>query len=177
MNMTSKEKKKLYNKEYRKNNKEKIKKLKEKANIENPSAKKSWDKTYRQNNKEAIKKRNLIYRKNRKANDICFKLKCNMRSMLWRIFNNKKIAKTNKTEQILGCSFEEFKQYLESQFQSWMTWENYGLYNGELNYGWDIDHIVPMANATTIDYVIKLNHYTNLQSLCSKINRDIKKAK
>ena len=58
-----------------------------------------------------------------------------------------------------------------------MTWENRGLYNGELYYGWDIDHKIPLSSATTEDDVIKLNHFTNLQPLCSKINRDIKKDK
>ena len=56
-----------------------------------------------------------------------------------------------------------------------MTWENKGLYNGELNYGWDIDHIIPVSSGKTEDDMIKLNHYTNLQPLCSKINRDIKR--
>jgi hypothetical protein len=58
-----------------------------------------------------------------------------------------------------------------------MTWDNYGLYNGELNYGWDIDHIIPLSSGKTEDDLINLNHYTNLQPLCSKINRDIKKNK
>jgi hypothetical protein len=56
-----------------------------------------------------------------------------------------------------------------------MTWDNKGLYNGELNYGWDIDHIIPTSIANTEEELIKLCHYTNLQPLCSKINRDIKK--
>ena len=58
-----------------------------------------------------------------------------------------------------------------------MNWENYGLYNGELNYGWDIDHIIPNSSALTEDEFIKLNHYTNLQPLCSKVNRHIKRDK
>jgi hypothetical protein len=51
----------------------------------------------------------------------------------------------------------------------------YGKYNGELNYGWDIDHIIPLAPAETEEDVIRLNHYTNLQPLCSYTNRYIKK--
>jgi hypothetical protein len=51
------------------------------------------------------------------------------------------------------------------------------MYNKELNYGWDIDHIIPVSSATSEEEVIKLNHYTNLQPLCSKINRNIKKDK
>jgi 5-methylcytosine-specific restriction endonuclease McrA len=46
-----------------------------------------------------------------------------------------------------------------------------------LNYGWDIDHIIPISSAGSEENIIKLNHYTNLQPLCSKINRDIKKDK
>ena len=56
-----------------------------------------------------------------------------------------------------------------------MTWENYGKYNGELNFGWDIDHIKPLSLAKNEEELIGLNHYTNLQPLCSKINRCIKR--
>jgi len=78
--------------------------------------------------------------------------------------------------EILGCDIDNFKSYLESKFEDWMTWENRGLYNGEFNYGWDIDHIIPVSSAKTEEELLLLNHYTNLQPLCSKINRDIKKS-
>lgn len=58
-----------------------------------------------------------------------------------------------------------------------MNWENRGIYNGDFNSGWDIDHVVPLSTAIKEEDIIKLNHYTNLQPLCSKINRDIKKDK
>lgn len=92
-------------------------------------------------------------------------------------FKNKGLVKNCRTIEILGCSFEYFKQHIENQFIDWMTWDNKGLYNGTLNYGWDIDHIEPLCKATTIDDIIRLNHYTNLRPLCSKVNRDIKKGK
>jgi hypothetical protein len=56
-----------------------------------------------------------------------------------------------------------------------MSWNNYGLYNGELNYGWDIDHIVHMITAFNEEEVIKLNYFSNLQPLCSYINRVVKR--
>lgn len=56
-----------------------------------------------------------------------------------------------------------------------MTWENRGMYNGELNYGWDIDHKIPLATAINEEDIIRLNHYTNLQPLCSYTNRHIKR--
>ena len=58
-----------------------------------------------------------------------------------------------------------------------MNWENYGLYNGELNYGWDIDHIVPVSIGTNEREIINLNKYSNLMPLCSKINIDVKRNK
>jgi len=58
-----------------------------------------------------------------------------------------------------------------------MSWDNYGLYNGELNYGWDIDHIVPLSSVKTKDELLQLFHHTNLQPLCSKVNRNIKRNK
>jgi len=56
-----------------------------------------------------------------------------------------------------------------------MNWQNYGKYNGQLSFGWDIDHVVPVSSAKTEEEVLKLNHYFNLRPLCSKINRDVKK--
>jgi len=54
--------------------------------------------------------------------------------------------KFTKTKLILGCSFNSFKIYIENTFEPWMTWENYGKYNSELNYGWDLDHIIPISS-------------------------------
>lgn len=75
----------------------------------------------------------------------------------------------------LGCSLDYFKSHIESKFEFWMNWNNYGKYNGELNYGWDIDHIIPISKANTLVEFNYLCNYKNLQPLCSKINRDIKK--
>jgi 5-methylcytosine-specific restriction endonuclease McrA len=98
-----------------------------------------------------------------------------MRNSIRLYLERNGFIKKSKTEIILGCSFDEFKYHLESKFETWMNWSNHGKFNGEYNHGWDIDHIVPLSSTINIDEVLKLNHYTNLQPLCSKINRDIKK--
>lgn len=143
-----------YNKIYREENKEKLKE-------------------YKIINKERLKDYNIEYHKNRLKTDSLFRLKSILRKRICSIFKKKII----KTEEIIGCSFEDFKSHLECQFQDWMSWENYGRYNGELNYGWDIDHKIPLSSALNEEEVLKLNHYTNLQPLCSKVNRDIKRDK
>ena len=84
-------------------------------------------------------------------------------------------SKKSRSYEILGCSFEMFKERIESLWQPWMNWDNYGKYNGTPNYGWDIDHITPLSSAKIEQDVINLNHYSNLQPLCSYINRDVKR--
>ena len=128
-------------------------------------------KKYQKNNKQ---KRN-IYLKRRRENDPLFKLITNIRNLINNSFSEMNYLKNSKTEEILGCSFKDFKIYIESKFENWMNWKNRGLYNGSLNYGWDIDHIIPLSTAKNEENLIKLNHYSNLQPLCSKINRDMKK--
>jgi hypothetical protein len=96
-------------------------------------------------------------------------------AIIRKSFNYNGYKKNSRTYEIIGISFEELKIYLESKFEDWMTWENRGLYNGEFNYGWDIDHIIPLSSAKSEEDIIRLNHYTNLQPLCSYINRNIKK--
>jgi hypothetical protein len=165
------------NKIYYENNKDKIKQYKKDWAKENEQHLKEKRKQYWNDNKIELNKKQYQRKKERLKNDTFFKFKTNVRSLIYNSFYRKSYIKQSKSFEILGCSFEELKQYLESKFESWMTWENRGLYNGELNYGWDIDHIIPTSSATTEEELIKLNHYTNLQPLCSKINRDIKKNK
>jgi hypothetical protein len=109
--------------------------------------------------------------------DSNFKLKRKIKTIIKDAFRGKPYRRNQKIIDILGCSTENFKLYLESKFEYWMSWENHGLYNGELNFGWDIDHIIQISTAKTEEDVIKLSHFSNFQPLCSKTNRDIKKAK
>ena len=124
------------------------------------------------------KEENLeVFRKwdrEKRKNDPLYKFKKNFTNKLRKLL---KLwgGKNTRTISILGLSINDFRIHLENQFEPWMNWNNYGLYNGEFNYGWDIDHMVPTSTATTQEDMVKLNHYTNLKPLCSKINRDIKR--
>lgn len=159
----TKEKTKEYQKEYLKkwrlNNKEKM--------VE-------YHKNYYKQNKKVIIESHKKYNKEKRFKEPLFRLKESIRANINSGIKRKGFKKSLKTIEILGCSFENFKNHLESNFETWMSWNNYGLYNGQLNYGWDIDHIIPLYSAEKEVDVIKLNHYTNLQPLCSKVNRDLK---
>ena len=164
-------------KEYYQRKKEEISKAKKEYYQLNKDAVDKRKKAYYENNKEKVKKRKNEYNKERIKVDPLYKLIRNTRSLIGNSIRKNGYRKSSKTFEILGCTFEQFKEHLESQFESWMNWDNYGLYNGELNYGWDIDHIIPSSSALTVEDIVGLNNYTNLQPLCSKVNRDEKRAK
>lgn len=187
---------KVKKQKYYSKNKDKLKKKKKEYYEANAALIKEKDKKrnrlYYQKNKDSIKKKKKVYRtanadkirsyfrkkhKEKMLNDPLFKLKKNIRTLIGDAFRKNKILKTKNTVSIIGCSFEEFKQYLESKFYSWMNWSNHGKYNGQLNYGWDIDHIIPISAAKTKEDIIRLSHYSNFQPLCSFTNRVIKKNK
>ena len=174
----------LYNK-YKEDNKERELERNRKYNNEkriiNKVEVKKYKKEYFQKNKEVItskrrKKYNLnkdIINEKRREN-IPRRLNNTIGGVIRKYLKDNGFYKKSRTYQILGCSPIELKSYLESKFENWMTWENYGKYNGEINFGWEIDHIIPISSARTEDDIILLNHHTNLQPLCSYINRYIK---
>ena len=138
------------NKKYNDANRERIRERQKKYQKENRVKLNERRREYVKENKELVLK-NLKdfkinnpnyyaeYSRNRYNTDPMFKLRRSFRNLIKLAFRNKKSEKLLKTEIILGCTFNEFKIYLESNFEDWMKWENKGLYNGEFNYGWDID--------------------------------------
>lgn len=196
--MNRNEQRKSADKKYREANKERIKKLRDANKIAAKKYSAQWreinkeykaklDKEYKTKNAKKIKLQNKLYiqnnkakynayRSNRRKTDPLFRLTLNSRNIIRKVLINNNFKKNNRTHHILGCSYDELKQHIEKQFESWMNWDNYGKYNGKLNYGWDIDHIIPLSSAKTEDEIITLCHYTNLQPLCSYTNRYLKKA-
>lgn len=143
--------------------------------LENKDSYKIMYDKYFINNRDTVRiNRNKYRTKARKENQI-IRITENIRSLINSGFKRKNYKKNTKTQDILGITFKEFKEYLESKFENWMNWENYGKYNGTEKYGWDIDHIMPISKANNENEIIRLNNYTNLQPLCSFINRDIKR--
>jgi len=152
----SEEEKKQRKKLYYEKNKEKL-----------LNAQKEWIR----NNKDHIREK----QKEKYNTDTLYKLKTNIKNLIGNSLRNNNFKKLSRTEEILGCTYEDFKIYLESKFEPWMNWDNRGLYNGEPRYGWDIDHIIPLSSAKDEFDLIRLNHHSNLMPLCSHYNRDIKR--
>lgn len=128
---------------------------------------KDCKKKYNKDNKEHIN----TFNRNKRKENILFRMSGMIRSNIRSSMKAKNYSKTKSTILILGCNIEQFKKHIESQFLSWMSWDNQGLCTtNEFNCSWHLDHIIPISTATTEEEVILLNHWSNFQPLCSKVN-------
>lgn len=148
-------------KKYREENKDRIKEYNKKWREENKDRSREW----REENKDRKRKYDREYDRNRILNDPLYKLKVRMRTSIYNSLRYGGYTKNNKTNDILGCSYEELLDHLNDN--------KYGFVYGDDNL--DIDHIIPLSKATSEDEIIKLNHYTNLQLLPSPYNRFVKR--
>lgn len=103
----------------------------------------------------------MRYKKLKSENHISL-FKTQMRVMVCNALAKKGYNKGTRTEKILGCSFDFLKQHIERQFLDGMSWDN--------REEWHIDHIIPMASATTQEEAMALNHFTNLRPLWAADN-------
>lgn len=157
-------------KKYRLDNKEKTKEYKKQYRKENSDVIKKW----KSKNRDRINAKDREWRTNRRKTDVVFKLKDNIRGLILQTFRNSGeggYKKNSKTADILGCSIEEFKKHIESQFLPWMSWENHGkCETNDYNCSWELDHILPVSLARTEEELYLLNHWSNFQPLCSRVN-------
>jgi hypothetical protein len=70
--------------------------------------------------------------------------------------------KTSPTFEQLGYTAEDFVAHIERQFVAKMGWHNMP--------DWQIDHIVPVSAAQTVDDVIALNQLSNLRPMWADAN-------
>lgn len=136
-------------------------------------------KTYNENNKKSLSLYRNEYWKNRRKTDINYRLERNISNAIYKILKNNKANLSVKN--YLPYTAEELKKHLESQFKSWMTWDNWGVYNlktwddnDSSTWTWQIDHIIPKIsftyNSMEDDNFKKCWGLNNLQPLSSKEN-------
>lgn len=117
---------------------------------------------YRREN-EDYKKRYNKYRQERRKVDEQFAMMDRMRARIRKCLKASNLEKYERTIEILGCSFENFKAYFESKFYGDMSWE---LMN------FVIDHIIPiswfdLSDPKQLKYCFS---YKNLQPLTEEDN-------
>jgi len=115
-------------------------------------------------NKQNRERRAQIIRNyhQRHKNEPQYKILQLLRSRFYNaVVKQQKGKKASSTKKIIGCTIDKLREYLESKFDTDMSWSNFGLY------GWHIDHIVPCSSfdLTKPSEQKKCFHYSNLQPL------------
>lgn len=114
---------------------------------------------YNESNKCEINERHKIYLRNRRVSDPEWKLLMCLRTKFKTYYSGESFSE--QKEALVGCSIEDCRKHLESQWEDWMNWTNHK------KGGWEIDHIVP-TSLITKGYADKANilfNYRNLQPL------------
>jgi hypothetical protein len=73
---------------------------------------------------------------NRRISNPQYKLSGNIRNRVRMALKRQNTSKFRNTFDLIGCSPLFMTQWLEHQFNSNMSWNNYGIY-------WQIDHVIP----------------------------------
>ena len=163
-------------KDYALKNKEKIKEVNIKWNSLNKEKISSYNSLYNEKNKEKKNKgwyewynNNPTYYKDRYSNDLNFRMKAILRSRINQALKGN--MKEESSLNLLGCTIEEYKEYLSHQFDENMSWDNYGDY-------WEIDHIKPCDSfdLSNLEEQKKCFIFTNTQPM-KVINNRIKSNK
>jgi len=123
--------------EYYKNNREselaRVKKYVE----EHREEVREYHRLYYLGERSVYKRRPRIY--DRKQTDEEYRLMKNTKRRISQLLKKNNIQKDMRSNKIIGCSFEYFSLWLESQFDPNMSWDNYGTY-------WHIDHVTPCCS-------------------------------
>lgn len=163
----NKEDKVKYNKQYYEANKEIIK---------------EQNKQYAKEHKQETRQYHNQYYKDKRKNDLTFQIRTALSANINYGLKSNGSSKAGKSiVKYLGYSIQELIQYLENQFETWMTWQNYGKYDPETwddndpsTWKWSIDHIIPQSKF----YFISMDEQTfkdcyalsNLRPLSAKQN-------
>jgi hypothetical protein len=110
---------------------------------------------YRENPEN--RKKEYEYQKKRLEENSLYRFRCRISQNIKNAFLSKGFRKNSKSNQILGCSKNEFIKHIEGKFIKGMTWDNYG--------EWHLDHQVPISLSETEEEVIELCHHSNYQPL------------
>jgi len=154
----NKERFKETQKNWQKNNPDKIKIIQEKYNKSEKTRERKnlWARNNRKNGYEWFN--------NKYHTDVLFNLKIKFRRRIYMSLRTNNLKKTDKMINLLGCTFLEFKKYIENQFTENMTWDL--VMSGKIH----LDHIIPLSIAQSEEELYKLCHYTNLQPLWAEEN-------
>jgi hypothetical protein len=126
-------------------------------------------KTWKEANKDKMREWYTNWQRERRNNDISFRIRGTLHSRVVMAVK-KKSKKAFLTMDLIGCTIDQLRIFLEAEFTEGMTWKNYG--RPKEGPGWEIDHIRPCAsfNLEDPEEQRKCFHWTNLQPLWARDN-------
>jgi hypothetical protein len=159
---------KEYQREYYRKNRAKILARQNQYNESKREEQRQYSKDYYDNNKFSVLKRQNEYQKlnraeateyhnnyvkKRTTTDPIFRLRRNVSSTIYLTLKSNGSSKRGESVmKYLSYTIEELRKHLESQFEPWMNWDNWGVYNTSTyddqdssTWRWNIDHIVPQS--------------------------------
>jgi len=120
-------------------------------------------------NKDKLRAARRKWENERMKTDVEFSLQKRLRGRI-REAAKGVYKKSKRTEELIGCTIEEFKKHIENQFLEGMTWENWK------QDGWHIDHKIPISwfNLANENCRKMAFNYKNMQPLWSQDNLEKK---
>lgn len=97
-----------------------------------------YSKQYYKENKKEINQNKKQYIKEKYHNDPIFRLRKNVSCLIYVYLKRFNSSKKDSCLKHLDYTIQQLYDHLEKQFDSNMSWSNYGSY-------WDIDHIIPQS--------------------------------
>lgn len=142
-------------------NRESILAMKRDYYIRNREKKQAYDREYRKKNSAKRREQQRAWDMNTRRAPAHQIIRNTRRRIAHALIGNRKSV---RTMELLGCTPEAFRDHLSAQFDSQMSWENYG--------DWHIDHIRPCYSfdLTKEDQLRECFHYTNCRPLWATEN-------
>lgn len=149
---------------YKKNHSRELERIR-KYQRSNRSVVRKSSKAWRDRNKAKCSEYSIKRRKLLRKTDSSFLLRDNLGNLVRNSLLRNGFSKKTKTAHIIGCNFEKFKRWIESNFKDGMSWENRG--------EWHIDHKFPVGRCVSQIDAEKSFNWENLTPIpasenCSK---------
>jgi len=139
--------------QWNKNNPEKHRDNFNRWKAENAERMREHNRNWARNNRGKIN----AQRREKHATDPKFAMAMRCRSRLGSALKAKGFKKGSKTADMIGCTWEQLCAHLETFFTDSINWDTRST--------WHIDHIIPLASAKTMEELMELAKWTNLQPL------------
>ena len=103
---------------------------------------------YYYENRDKINNKHTVYMRKKRKDDNMFRVRSVISNSIYKQLKGKK--DNLSVLKYLPYTIKELTDHLESQFESWMNWNNWGMYKidewddkNKSTWTWQIDHIIP----------------------------------